>query len=269
MRASTAPALAIAVALASMAAPSRPASADTGNQSFPDAGGYKNVDSIGLITTLGPTGLFQNPTSGIAPMRAFSLESCMGFNENLGDHFQSNGILLNYGMTDWLEVGAFGVFAYGLDPVAVGDSDFQAGNVNARARLVREESGLPEISIGGIASFGDDPLVTHSLYLAASKGFTLNDGHWMKSIRFHGGVRQSWPELGNDITTAFAGVELQVVKSLFLVGEINTEDSDAFTETPWSAGLQYKSSSFGFSAAVMQTPNFSEETYYVGIGVSY
>ncbi len=35
------------------------------------------------------------------------------------------------------------------------------------------------------------------------------------------------------------------------------------------AGLQYKSKSFGLSASVLQAPNDSEETYYVGIGVSY
>lgn len=45
------------------------------------------------------------PTSGILPKNAFSVESCMAFKENNSDHFQSNGLLLTYGVTDWLETG--------------------------------------------------------------------------------------------------------------------------------------------------------------------
>lgn len=223
---------------------------------------------LGLITTLGPTGLFQNATSGIAPKHAFSVESCMAFKENNSDHFQSNGVLLTYGVTDWLEIGGFGLFAYGLNPAAAGDSDLQMGQAHARVRLTRDEGAMPEITVGGIAGFGDDPLVAHSLFVSASKGFELSEGDVMRSIRLHGGVRQTWPEAGSDITTAFAGVELEVVRNLFVIGEINTSD-ESYQRTQWSAGLQYRSSSFGMSFAVLQDPFESNETIYVGIGVSY
>ena len=257
------------MAFAVVAVTATTALAEPAQQSIAPDSGYSNIASIGLITTLGPTGLFQNATSGILPKNAFSIESCMAFKENNGDHFQSNGVLVTYGVTDWLEISGFGLIAHQLNPALAGDDNLEMGQFNARARLVREADSLPEITIGGIVGFGDDPLVAHSLFLAASKGFTLSEGDFMRSARLHAGIRQTWPDLGNtDITTAFFGAELEVVKNLFVVGEINTRD-DAFAKTPWSAGLQYKSSAFGFSAAVLQAPNETRETYYVGIGVSY
>ncbi|MGL4397528.1 MAG: hypothetical protein ACRCS9_13385 [Hyphomicrobium sp.] len=223
---------------------------------------------LGLITTLGPTGLFQNATSGILPKNAFSVESCMAFKENNSDHFQSNGVLLTYGVTDWLEISGFGLFVHGLDPTVAGDSELQRGQFNARVRLMRDEGSMPEITIGGIAGFGDDPLVSHSLYVAASKGFELGSGDFMRSIRFHAGFRQSWPELKDDVSTAFFGLELEVFRNLFMIGEVNTRDDDQ-AKTAWSAGFQYRSNAFGMSFAVLQDANESDETLYVGIGVSY
>jgi hypothetical protein len=258
----------LGLALALIVSATTAGRAETADPSVAGDRGYSNIASIGLITTLGPTGLFQNATSGIAPKYAFSVESCMGFKENNGDHFQANGLLVTYGVTDWLEISGFGLLVSGLDPTTTGDSELIAGSFNARARVLRETDGLPEVTVGGIASFGDDPLVAHSLYLATSKGFALSDGDFMRGIRLHAGIRETWPVHAQDITTAFVGLELEVVKNLYLIGEVNTRD-DSFAKTPWSAGFQYKSSSFGFSAAVMQAPNETRETYYVGIGVSY
>ncbi len=257
------------LALALFAAATSAAAAETANQSFSSDGNYSNVDSIGLISTLGPTGLFQNATSGILPKNAFSVESCMAFKEANGDHFTANGVLVTYGVTDWLELSGFGLFVHDLDTVRVGSSHLEIGQVNARARLLREDLSMPEISVGGIVGFGDEPLVTHSVFLAGSKGFKLNDGDFMRSFRLHAGIRQSWLEQNDiDVTTAFFGAELEVVRHLYLVGEVNTRDND-FLKTPWSAGLQYKSNDFGFSAAVMQSPDDTRESFYVGIGVSY
>lgn len=234
---------------------------------LPDSG-YRHTESVGLISGLGPTGLFLNATSGILPKGAFSIESCMAFNENNGDHFAGNGVLVTYGVTDWLEISGYGLIVHGLDPAGAGSSDLGVGQVNARARLVRESEQLPELTLGGIVAFGDDPLVAHSLFLAASKGFTLSDRDFMRSLRVHAGIRETWPDAGNDVTTAFVGLELEVVNHLYMIGEVNTRDSST-EKTPWSAGLQYKGESFGLSAAVMQNPGNSRETYYVGIGVSY
>jgi hypothetical protein len=117
---------------------------------------YAHIASVGLITLAGPTGLFQNPTSGILPKNAFSMESCMAFRENRGDHFQWNGVLATYGVTDWLEISGFGLFIHGVDETVNGDSSFEVGSFNARARVMRESEVLPEVSVGGIAGFGDE-----------------------------------------------------------------------------------------------------------------
>ena len=67
------------------------------------------VTGAGLITLLGPTGMFQNATSGIAAKHAFTVQSCMTFRNNGGDHFHANGVLVEYGVTDWLEIGGLGM----------------------------------------------------------------------------------------------------------------------------------------------------------------
>lgn len=236
------------------------------SQSSSPASDY--VGGRGLLTALGPTGLFQNPTSGIVPKYAFSVQSCMSFKENNGDHFQTNGVLVTYGVTDWLEVGGFGLYVHGYDPAVYGDDHFEMGQVNARARLVRDEGGLPEITIGGIVGFGDDRPAQDSLYVSASKGFALSDGDIMRSVRVHAGLRETWRHLGDDYFTGFAGLELEVFRNLFLIGEVNFRD-DSFNHTPWSAGLQYRSGDFGLSFALFQDPFNSDKTTWVGIGVSY
>ena len=90
----------------------------------------------------------------------------------------------------------------------------------------------------------------------------------MKSVRFHAGFREEWPELGSDVSTAYFGLELQVLQYVYLIGEVNTKD-DSYRNTPWSFGMQYRSNAFGFSLAVLQNPFDDHLASYVGIGVSY
>lgn len=222
---------------------------------------YSHPESVGLITTLGPTGLFQNPTSGIVPKGAFTFESCLGFKESAGEHFTAHGTLVTYGVTDWLELSGYLLYAYDIGP-----DNLHTTNLNARARLVRETGVLPEVSLGGMVGFGDDPLTSDNLFLAASKGFSLSSGSAFRTARLHGGVRQSWPEAGEEVTIGFVGLEIEALPNVFLVGEVNTKDN---IETPWSLGMQYKSNAFGLSASVLQAGNETDPTYFVGIGVSY
>ena len=226
------------------------------------------VGGLGNVTSFGLTGLFQNPTSGILPEGALLLQDCFGLNESGGDHFQSNGLLLSYGVNDWLEVGGFFASAFGLNPATVGDSDFYAGQVQARVRVLRDEGILPEVSVAGVAGFGDDLISKHSMLLMASKGVDLSGGDFMRSARLHGGVRHDWTGVGNEITTAFVGLEVEAFRNIFLIGDVNTKD-DSYIKTPWSAGVQYRNNGFGLSLAVVQDGTRTGETYFIGIGVSY
>jgi hypothetical protein len=234
-----------------------------------DSGGSRPyVGGLGNVTGFGLTGLFQNPTSGILPEGALLLQDCFGINETGGDHFNSNGLLVSYGVNDWLEVGGFFASAFGLNPAAAGDSDFYAGQAQARVRLVRDEGIMPEISIAGVAGFGDDLISKHSALFMASKGVTLSEGDFFRSARLHGGVRHDWTGLDDEITTAFVGLEVEAFRNIFLIGEVNTRD-DSFIKTPWSAGVQYRDNGFGLSLAIVQDGGRTDETYFIGIGVSY
>ena len=226
------------------------------------------VTGAGLITLLGPTGMFQNATSGIAAKHAFTVQSCMTFRNNGGDHFHANGVLVEYGVTDWLEIGGLGLFPADLDPKTAGSSELQAGQVNGRVRLMRDQGAMPEVTVGGVGQWGDAPIQFSAVYVAASKGFALSDGPFMKSVRFHAGFREEFPELGSDVSTAYFGLELQVLQYVYLIGEVNTKD-DSYRNTPWSLGMQYRSNAFGFSLAVLQNPSDDHLASYVGIGVSY
>src|SRR2546423_3275958 len=66
-------------------------------------------ESRGLITLEGPSGMFINPTSATLPQGTFILNYCV-FVPTLpeGLSLVGHGILLSYGVTDWLEVGFIG-----------------------------------------------------------------------------------------------------------------------------------------------------------------
>jgi hypothetical protein len=226
------------------------------------------VGGLGNVTGFGLTGLFQNPTSGILPEGALLVQDCFGIAQTVGDNFQTNGLLVSYGVNDWLEVGGFFASAFGLDPARVGDSDFYAGQAQARVRLVRDEGIMPEISVAGVAGFGDDAISKHSMLLMASKGVSLAEGDIMRSARLHSGVRHDWRGVGIEVTTAFIGLEVEAFRNIFLIGDVNTKD-DSFIKTPWSAGVQYRDKGFGLSLAIVQDGNRTDETYFIGIGVSY
>src|SRR5438128_9036624 len=66
-------------------------------------------ESRGLITLEGPSGMFINPTSATLPQGTFILNYCV-FVPTLpqGIGLVGHGVLLSYGVRDWLEVGFTG-----------------------------------------------------------------------------------------------------------------------------------------------------------------
>lgn len=247
----------------------------------PQPAGY--VGGRGLITLEGPTGLFQNSTSGVLPKGAFTTQSCLSFKESKGDSFQWLGTLVSYGVTDWLEIGAFGLFASGFDPGTIGQSHAEAGQGYARIRLLRDEGGLPELSIGGLVQRGNGGFDKESLFFAASKYVSLGERQWFSGFRMHVGGRSVWQEStaagavggagpggskDGRLNTLFVGGELELTRGLFLVGEINTKDNSD-NKRPYSVGLQYRQGNFGLSLGYLQTGSETEPSAYVGIGVSF
>lgn len=253
----------IALALAALTA-----GAPTGARAEEPAMDFNAMGGLGLITLEGPTGMFLNPTSGIMPKGKFTVESCMSFRNNAGDHSTANAVLGVYGLTEWLEVGALGLIVHGLDPAVVGSDEISSGQINARARLMKDTNDTPEVSVGAIGAWGDDPLTHQSIYIAASKGYAFADGGFLTGIRFHGGVRETWQEVGDDVTTAYAGIEIGLPNHLYLVSEVNSKDNSNIN-TPYSVGVQYRNNGFGFSAAYLQTGDTTDPSAYVGIGISY
>ena len=67
----------------------------------------------GLITYYGQTGMFLNPTSGTKHAGDLSLQSCALIFKIQGDRVVAHAVLATYGITDWLEIGAFGLGVYG------------------------------------------------------------------------------------------------------------------------------------------------------------
>ena len=68
------------------------------------------IGGHGNITVEGPTGLFLNPTSGILAEGELIIQYCAAILEDgENNNFIGHNAILSYGVTDWLELGAFGV----------------------------------------------------------------------------------------------------------------------------------------------------------------
>src|SRR5436190_9287142 len=64
----------------------------------------------GLITLDGMTGMFLNPTSGTLNQGQLTIQYCVFFNDYSTDVI-GHGLLVDYGITDWFNIGVFGTAA--------------------------------------------------------------------------------------------------------------------------------------------------------------
>ncbi|MFN4088802.1 MAG: hypothetical protein ACK4QW_07125 [Alphaproteobacteria bacterium] len=252
----------------------------------------------GLISYSGQTGMFLNPTSGTARAGDLSLQSCalvFGFD---GKTVVSHAGLATYGVTDWLEIGLFGIGVYGAPKDAGGPgsgpggpgpgpgpgpgggpgggsgikSTMGAAQGNLRLRLLKDEGGLPEISVGGMYRAGDGWLRQEQLFVAASKGFDLDPAGPVRAIRFHAGFRQLWQDRNfreRDGSIVFGGIDVALPWNLHLVGEVSSKD-DVYPRTPFSVGIQWRDPrGFGASLAFVRSDDWGEDGAYVGIGFNF
>lgn len=215
----------------------------------------------GLITTEGPSGLFINPTSGTMPAHAATLQYCFLLPTNDFSEVMGHGMLLGYGVTDFIEIGAIANyidFDQGDDPSAVGPY--------VRARLLKDSGFIPEVSIGYYGKFGDDALDQQAIFAALFKRIPIGDESGVvKSFGVHTGVRQVWDTPEDDETfQVYGGVEMQLPLRFYLVGEVSTDNKVG--TTPYAYGVQWRLGGVNISVAGVQAGNFDEDAFYFGIG---
>ena len=220
----------------------------------------------GLITLEGPSGMFINPTSATIPKGFSTIQYCM-FLPNQNTDVIGNGLYGAYGVTDWFEVGAIGKYIDvpgGGDPSGVGPF--------ARLRLMQHDGLIPQLSIGGYAQFGDDPLTNYGMFSAGYWRIPLDEDGIFKSLGIHAGIRENWYDLGpGDAFHAYGGLELQLPLRLYAIGEVSTQDDDRDREeAPYAFGLQWRLYGVNVSLAGIQTGDLPKgPALYWGIGTGF
>lgn len=218
------------------------------------------VGGRGMVTLDGMTGMFIDPTSGTLPQGDLTIQYCLYINNLYGHHFNDNnhvvghGIMADYGVTDWLDVGLFGEIALipGADTRWFNEAA-AIGGPFARIRLLKEDQWWPEISIGGEyfdgTLLGERTIAKREGFIAASKGFDIDPDGFLRSIRGHVGYRYiSRPQASGgpfpgDREYVYGGVEAGLPYSLYLIGELSSHNivyPHASNHLPWAAGLQWR-----------------------------
>ncbi len=232
-------------------------------------------ESRGLITLEGPSGMFINPTSATLPQGTLILNYCI-FVPSLpeGVDVQGHGILLSYGVRDWLELGFVGdLFNVSLDGPPKRDDTYVIGGPMVRIRLLRDrvDQWWPEVSVGSYARLGTPANVNNAVnaFFAASKTIPINEKGFLKTITFQGGFREAWLDDDapvSNITRGYGGIEVQLPWHFYAIGEIDTRDNDVDTHVPWAGGLQWRYKWFGCSIAAIQNGSEQGPGFYFGVG---
>jgi len=254
-------------------------------------------ESRGLITLEGPSGMFINPTSATLPQGRIILNYCV-FVPTLpeGVGLVGHGILLSYGVRDWLEVGFIGnlldlsvdqhptTTATGKRKIAPATEDtFVIGGPEIRIRLLRDLSDewWPEVSIGTyfhLGTPGDPANPGYNVFLAASKTVPICEHGFLKSITIQGGFRTQF--LTSDAADAvgestsergYGGIEVQLPWHFYAIGEVTSHDGrldhdlNGNAHFPWAAGLQWRGQNFGCSIAALQNGGENGPGFYFGV----
>jgi hypothetical protein len=223
------------------------------------------VGGRGLITDELATGLFLNPTSGTLGRHQFTLQYCALIVKEDHDTAVGHRAMAAFGVTEWFEIGVGGR----LDDQPGPDSQPTAAGPLARLRLLKDEGGLPELSVGGIFVFGDHAVQRQTLYVAASKGLPIGSTGPLRSVRGHIGFRQRFVEEGKDGSFGYIGGEAELPRHVFLVTELYNKSGGA-RKIPWAVGIQVRRpDGFGFTLAAVQTGEVKVLSVYVGVGISF
>src|SRR6266513_3175807 len=247
----------------------------------------------GLITLEGPSGMFINPTSATLPQGRIILNYCV-FVPTLpeGVGLVGHGILLSYGVRDWLEVGFIGnLLDHSVDQHPTGkrkiapatEDTFVIGGPEIRIRLLRDLSDewWPEVSIGTYFHLGTPGAPAnpgYNVFLAASKTVPICEHGFLKSITIQGLFRTQL--LTSDAADAkgqstsergYGGIEVQLPWHLYAIGEVTSHygrldhDLNGNAHFPWAAGLQWRGQNFGCSIAALQNGGENGPGFYFGV----
>ena len=245
-------------------------------------------ESRGLITLEGPSGMFIDPTSATLPQGTFILNYCV-FVPTLpqGVGVVGHGILLSYGVRDWLELGLTGdLLDVSVDEQVVrrgfsgritvlpGTEDtFVIGGPEARIRLLRDREWWPEVSIGAYFHLGtpSSPLNGENAFFAASKTIPICEHGILKSVTFQGGFRTQWlttDAVEEDTSErGYGGIEVQLPWHLYVIGEVISRDNELGDKrVPWAGGVQWRGHNFGCTIAALQNGSEDSPGLYFGVG---
>lgn len=228
----------------------------------------------GLITLEGVSGLFLNPTSGTLNQGDLTGQYCAARLDQGGIEIQHT-VMMAYGVTDWLEIGAFGRINEKVErapPRVSLHADIAAGGPLLRARVLCEGPWWPELSVGGMLREGHKALTRRTLFVAASKGVPISDTGFFRSFRLHGGFRQFWQDPRVNVREAslgYIGGELELPQSLFLIGEVSNK-GEVFSRTPFALGVQLRRpEGLGLTFGAVQSGDEQSLSLYVGIGFEF
>lgn len=223
----------------------------------------------GLITLEGPSGMFINPTSATLPQGTFTAQYCLLF-PNQDTDVVGHGIMMSYGVKDWLEVGLTGNM---LDLNAGVDREVAAGGPLVRIRLLKDESWWPQFSVGAYAKWGAARLNQITAFAAAYKRIPISESGPVRSVAFHAGLRESWFDADvaqSDSFTGYFGAEVQLPYRIYLIGEISTP---GFTRggkrpksNPYAWGAQWRLRGVNLSVAAMDQDGTGRVGIWSGIG---
>jgi len=217
-------------------------------------------ESRGLITLEGPSGMFINPTSATLQQNEIILNYCVLFFD-IDTDVVGHGILLSYGVRDWLEIGFVGNLLDINSHVPHSTEDtFVVGGPMARIRLLRDREWWPELSVGGYVKWGSPAFNNANAFVAISKTIPIDEKGFLKTVTFQGGFREAWLDEGepprppvSNVNRVYGGLEVQLPWRLFLIGEVTQRDDQVDPrEIPWAAGIQWRGSNFGCSLAALQ-----------------
>ena len=215
----------------------------------------------GLLTIEGPTGLFINPTSATLPKGAFTAQYCFLLPDFDFKDVIVHGAMVAYGVTDWLEVGALGLY--------VQDADLWNVGPMIRLRLLKHEGFIPQFSIGGYGRFGDRAITSGSAFAALTERFEVKAGP-IQSVAFDAGVRETWTDLGSnkDSFRGYFGLEVQLPARIYAIGEVATKSS-VDNVVPWAAGFQWRAGGINISTAAVELGDGGKLGFFFGIGTQF